>query len=1280
MMYAGWEKGEVGDGAYFYEYLHTDISSRRRNEDGNQAKINRIKKALHDILGDEELTEKAFAAIAKEKYHVSFEPEQKESSIHFGLFGNGITAYDTSRTDPETNDYPKVAHISPEGVVTIYDDSISAEDRERINEQAQSEREKFMHDWNLLTPEQQYQRLLERSDTSTMLNINRDALPMEQKIEKYMPFVFFGEGERPEPEKPEQAHGTFEIYQMKSGEQYHYNRFESLERNKDADLTIADYNLVYSGDLSDFPAVGTLEAMYTRFNIDRPADFTGHSLSMSDVIVTEVDGERKAFYCDTVGFTEFPDFFREKELVQEQDAPDKPTVADLAVGDIILFDGSRREVEEISERSIKLRDLDAPDYGGILLSTSDVYSYDGLQQDMNEKGFEILSKAEKPDLGPVTMRKVGDFYEMYGKNAEIGAEVLGLELFSKRGEPMVGFPDAVKAEYADKLRDAGYTVLEEQAFEINPPKREEKLLSLQDVVDKYFGTDCESAETENGTWKLSIAEGDKVGELFYAGDPVCGIYNRGDHMEIEPYRELTTFPKLLQAAMLEHNPDKPVEIAEFQRVFDTPLDKAKYLIDEFCETEYRDGADFSDLHNVSLAYTTLTDDELPIQVMADLVDHTISYDFDGEVFSVERYDSIEDMIENGLTGLDFSELVSVPESVIEKHIGKDEPEQAVPEEAADIDAPLFSDADVIDQIQKDEHSDVPFWEMPAVEGEQLSLFGDPEPIRSTKTENPKSEFAAGPIVDGVQVYEALAAEIDRGTGFVNGKLRVQEFYDEQHPTVQQLADFLKKEYGIGGHSGEGKISLVSTDSKGMTFDFSNGEKYRHSWFNVAVMTESRLRDNTYLSAEQKAEMDARKTAKASPSIVEVGDRFRHKITGDISEVISLTGALPFYSDDCTITTDKGSYATTENISYDKLLNSGLYEYIGKAELEKAQPTPEKSEPVKEDNSAAEKQEIPAVKNLSQLRKGIKPGMMFEITDHSRPECIGERRIVTGVTTVDFTSKKLDENGEPTGKDLHMEFDRAKNWSFDGGEMTSHLDDDSVLMSFHFIDSLEREKSAPEKAEHIPVYTGEWSILDNKALFREIVAENERFATIAKEVIGNGKNPADSVKALVDEFGMERTAFLTALNIVAHPGDGRFYPADKEWACLVLTPYLEVKPDDVISRDPEKQRLFEHMIGGAPLYSIHNTHLAQFAETLIPEYEKYLEQTRSAEKDAAESTLSPVGSKSTDLPASLILFRPCVFDDITMFCGTNGRKLFMDFAVFLPFRLPLSTEFQDFLPK
>ena len=602
---------------------------------------------------------------------------------------------------------------------------------------------------------------------------------------------------------------------------------------------------------------------------------------------------------------------------------------------------------------------------------------------------------------------------------------------------------------------------------------EEKLQTLQQVVDKFFGTDCESAETENGTWKLAIADGDKAGELFYCGEPVCGIYNRGDKMEIEPYRELSTFPKLLQTAMLEHDPDKPVEIMDFLRTFETPLDKAKWLINDFCEAEYREGADFDDLHNVGLAFTTLTDDELPIQVTADLVDFKITHEFDGEVFDTEQFDSIEDMIENGLTELDFSDLVSVPDEVIDRHTSK--AEQAVElmsdasavetpaQDTADIDKPLFTDETVIDEIQRNEQDDVPFWEKNDIEGEQLSLFGDAEPLTASKSvsQKPKSEFAKGPVVDGVQVYEALAAEIDRGTGFVHGKLRVQDFYEEQHPTVQQLADFLKKEYGTGGHSGEGKISLVDYNSQGITFNFENGEKFRHSWYNVATMTEARLRNDTYLSAEQKAERAALKAEQPSEehtshNTVEVGDRFRHKITGKVSEVVSLTGALPFYTDDCTVSRESGGFAITENISYDKLLNSGMYEYIGRTEPEREQPAP-----VADVTPETEKPDIPDVKNLSQLKKAIKPGMMFEITDHLRPESIGECRIVTGISTVDFTSRKLDENGEPTGKDIHVEFDRAKNWTFDGGELTSRLDNGDMLMSFHFIDGLERTKE-PER--------------------------------------------------------------------------------------------------------------------------------------------------------------------------------------------------------------------------
>lgn len=1226
----------------------------------NRSKLNRIKKALYDILGDEVQTENAFAIIAKKKYNVTFEPERKPDSLEFQFGyskdGNDRWFTESGLLSDFAEEHGEISFALANALMEYLDDK---QHKERmIPDLNAGYYKKTNFEIRAVVDGQEFnfsnrfdigdgkgsgggslidhiRTICENAVASTNYPYNT---PESKETPRNMlnvlvPYLEFHSALTAEEQKilddfkeknpirtiddVEKAQGKFQIYQLPSGDEYHGVRFESMDRLKadGVQLNKDDYALVYEGEVGEFRGNATLEALYTQFNIDHPEDFRGHSLSVSDVIVISVDGKDTAYFCDSFGFTEMPEFFREKELVQEK--PETAKVSDLAVGDIIMYDGARREVEKISDKSISLKDLDAPNYGGILLGTSDVLAYDGWQQDMEEKGFEILSKAEKPaveapekaepeDKGSVSLCKVGDFYEMYGKNAEIGAEVLGLRMLSKNGSPMVGFPDHVKDEYSAKLREAGYTVLIEQAFELNPPKREaEKLQTLQQVVDKFFGTDCESAETEGGTWKLAIADGDKVGELFYGGEPVCGIYNRGDKMEIEPYRELPTFLKLLQTAMLEHNPDKPVEIMDFQRTFETPLDKAKSLINDFCEAEYRQGADFDDLHNVGLAFTTLTDDELPIQVTADLVDFKITYEFDGEVYNTEQYDNIEDMIENGLTGLDFSDLVSVPDDVIDRHKSKDEQTVELMSDASEvqdissvedvpavtlkykgdaesldeikdkalslgatviidnadgvisidtyenhnaeldglayelgvmavddapavetptaeteaIDRPLFTDAAVIDEIQRNENADVPFWEMPEAQGEQLSLFGDPEPLTTSKPapEKPKSEFAKGPVVDGVQVYEALAAEIDRGTGFVHGKLRVQDFYEEKHSTIQQLADFLKKEYGTGGHSGEGKISLVDYNSQGITFSFENGEKFRHSWYNVATMTESRLRDDTYLSAEQKAERAALKAEqsaeKQSPHTVEVGDRFRHKITGEVSEVISLTGALPFYSDDCTIQRESSGFAVTENISYDKLLNSGMYEYIGKAEPEKEQSAPVKPEKAE---VTPDKPEIPTVKNLSQLKKAIQPGMMFEISDHLRPECIGECRIVTGVSTVDFTSRKIDENGEPTGKDLHMEFDRAKNWTFDGGELTSRLDNGDMLMSFHFIDSLEREQTV--QAEKEPEIVPDVDAVEAPA--PEVIApdKGENF-TITDDALGEGGAKAkfranvDAIKTL-----------------------------------------------------------------------------------------------------------------------------------------------------------------------
>ena len=105
---------------------------------------------------------------------------------------------------------------------------------------------------------------------------------------------------------------TFSIYQIKGGDETRDLRFEPYDRLQAAGNVVdrANYELVYSAPL----APGTsLEDIYTRFNIDHPKDFKGHSLSVSDVVVLHQDGQDAAHYVDSFGYKEVPEFFKEQE-------------------------------------------------------------------------------------------------------------------------------------------------------------------------------------------------------------------------------------------------------------------------------------------------------------------------------------------------------------------------------------------------------------------------------------------------------------------------------------------------------------------------------------------------------------------------------------------------------------------------------------------------------------------------------------------------------------------------------------------------------------------------------------------------------------------------------------------------------------------------------------------------------------------------------------------------------------------------------------------------------
>ena len=97
-------------------------------------------------------------------------------------------------------------------------------------------------------------------------------------------------------------------------------------------------------------------------------------------------------------------------------------------------------------------------------------------------------------------------------------------------------------------------------------------------------------------------------------------------------------------------------------------ERAKGLISDFCRSEYGSEADFSDPAKVSVAYTTVTDDEIPIQVNIDLVNYRLERYLDDEHLETRQYVSLQELITNELENLDFSDLIHVSDEDVEQHL------------------------------------------------------------------------------------------------------------------------------------------------------------------------------------------------------------------------------------------------------------------------------------------------------------------------------------------------------------------------------------------------------------------------------------------------------------------------------------------------------------------------------------------------------------------------------------------------------------------------------------
>ena len=280
-------------------------------------------------------------------------------------------------------------------------------------------------------------------------------------------------------------------------------------------------------------------------------------------------------------------------------------------------------------------------------------------------------KADNPNS--LVLYQMGDFFEAYADDAEVVGTALDLTQTTRAVDhntrvPMVGFPQHRLETYLTMLTDRGCDVAvnsledgERITRTVVSSTKEAPIESKPIGRIDYLGTDGKVGESIEYTSPYSFEK--DIKEENYYGVPMSIVLYKDKDGSTIPHDFITQLDP----------PPKSFEIIDSPYLTDTALDKAKQIIDNFCREEYQqeDGADYTDLANVGVAYTTTEDDKHEIQARVNLVDFRIETLADGKVVRSEQYASLEELTEKGLQALSFDDLVYLSE-----------------EELAQVEAPL----------------------------------------------------------------------------------------------------------------------------------------------------------------------------------------------------------------------------------------------------------------------------------------------------------------------------------------------------------------------------------------------------------------------------------------------------------------------------------------------------------------------------------------------------------------------------------------------------------------
>ena len=378
-------------------------------------------------------------------------------------------------------------------------------------------------------------------------------------------------------------------------------------------------------------------------------------------------------------------------------------------------------------------------------------------------------KSDNPDS--LVLYQMGDFFEAYGEDAQTVSEALELNLTSRsignnQRTGMCGFPANRLETYVNMLLDRGFDVAvsslengERNTRNIVSSNKEDPVQSQPIGRIDYLHTDGTVRESVEYT-SLYQFEKDIKEETFY-GVPFTVVFYKDKDGNTVPQDfigsldpqpkgvEIIDSPYLANDRAAENMlpPDERffvIETDDGYAIWDdlteaiyidnegvreefksewqandyleqvkksvSELDTANALIDEYCRDEFEreEGADYTDLSNVELAYTTTEDDKHEIQARVNLVDYRLETLADGNVIRSEQFSSLEDMIERSLQSLSFNDLVYLSDEELEM-AEQNSAKQPTPEKNEPL-TPAFSQQKRSRIQTFDLHPDIPMSE------------------------------------------------------------------------------------------------------------------------------------------------------------------------------------------------------------------------------------------------------------------------------------------------------------------------------------------------------------------------------------------------------------------------------------------------------------------------------------------------------------------------------------------------------------------------------------------